>query len=99
MALLTKHEDETTQKPSLPLLMTIQKPPPMWEYSHLYAYKGVVTLLQPSDVRIFDGYASYALLKDMLYQEIQLPANDAPKTDSIPKESPYYKWGGILKSN
>lgn len=64
----------------------------MWEYSHLYAYKGVVTLLQPSDVRIFDGYASYALLKDMLYQEIQLPANDAPKTDSIPKESPYYKW-------
>ena len=38
-------------------------------------------VVQPSDVRIFDGYASYALLKDMLYQEIQLPANDAPKTD------------------
>ena len=98
MALLTKHEDETTQKPSLPLLMTIQKPPPMWEYSHLYAYKRRNTFTA-SDVRIFDGYASYALLKDMLYQEIQLPANDAPKTDSIPKESPYYKWVRILKPN
>ena len=57
----------------------------MWEYSHLYAYKGVVTLLQPSDVRIFDGYASYALLKDMLYQEIQLPAKRRTKDGFHPQ--------------
>ena len=71
------------------------------EYSHLYVYKRRRnTFYSRLTSGYFDGYASYALLKDMLYQEIQLPAKRRTKRRiPSPKESPYYKWGGILKSN